>query len=230
MSQETTKEFSARLNIAVEGHPLAPESVFGRQAWLREKLKREARIDVSPNAIHKWTGGMAKPREDNIRAIAKVLNVDELWLSMGRTPVSADKTSPKTSAGTNAATLVLGGMIEMFGGRVIFPGRDDPAHIRATVAGKDIGILVVSPEWDQGPCLATVSEPVGDLRIVAVSVAAPKESGPISVDVVNLTAAPRQNFGGFSLVQIERRKDGRFKVEGLKNLLTSMSSVDALVE
>lgn len=230
MSQETTKEFSARLRMAVEGHPLAPDTPFGRQSWLREKLAREAKIEVSANAIHKWMNDASRPREDNIRAIAKVLNVDELWLSMGKTPGNkSDTQGPDPGKATSAGVMILGGLIEMAGGRVIFPGKEDPADIRATIDGQDVGIVVVVCDAAEPVNAIMVQEPVGDTRVIGVTRRCHTGAATVMFDINDFTKAPRKSFGGYSILQVERQATGKFKVEGAEDLYARLESVAELV-
>lgn len=228
MSQQTTtKEFAARLVMAVDGHPLAPASPFGRQSWLREKLKNEAKTPVSANSVHKWMNGTARPREDKIRALARILGVDELWLSMGKSPASKS-VEAETQVQGKAAVLLLAGLIEMNGGRVTFLGDEQPGDLHANIGNRQITIIVVTPDSRGTSQTVVVSEPVGNARIVAVCPAANNHT--VGIDLFDLTAAPRQSFGGYSIIQLERRKDGKMKAEGVRGLFGPLDSVLSLVD
>lgn len=222
MVQETSVEFGARLRQAVEGHPLAPPPPFGRQKWLQEKLQREAQLEVSPNAVHKWMRGASRPREDSIRKIAKVLAVDDVWLARGRRPVIDPAVAKVEAVRGHGATLILAGLIEMEGGRVAFPAdAGDTASLWADLGGGRKGIIVV-PGRVQGAAVSyIVPEPVGSNRVIAVNVrqAGADERRIGTFELIDLTPAPRKNFGVFSVVQAEAKKDGCLKVEGLKDLL-----------
>lgn len=231
MPQQTTKDFSARLRLALDGHPQAPSTVFGRQAWLREKLAREAGFKVSPNAIHKWSNGTARPREDNIRAIAKVLDVNEFWLSAGVTPGKATESSELDPSVTAAKSgeLILAGLIEAKGGRVLFSSDDDLTSFRCSFGGREHGVLVLNLEPHAEGYTAVVPEPTGDSRLAAVFTHFETSEGTVCVDVFDLTEAPRQNFGGYSILQLERRPGRRFKLKGVRNLLSGLEAIEDLV-
>lgn len=230
IKRETTDEFTHRLNKAVAGHPLAPPTPFGRQKWLQDKLAKETRLEVSPNTIHKWVNGLARPREDNIRRIAKVLSVDDVWLSLGRSPVEDVRATKDGAARAAAGALLLAGLIEMRGGKVTFPTQDDEAvSLFANINGKRIGITVVTAQVKGGKVSYMIPEPVGDNRVVSVEERPNCEGFSGCYSILDLTKVPRQNFGGFSVVTGEVRPNGQVKIEGQRNLLSSNATVDELV-
>lgn len=75
---EIRVEFARRLEIACDSCPAVPKLNHGKLDWLAR------RSGVSRWAVSKWLEGKSKPRMSKIKALAKVLNVDELWLDMGR--------------------------------------------------------------------------------------------------------------------------------------------------
>lgn len=229
MSQETTGEFAYRLQQAVEAHPLSPPTPHGRQRWLLRKLETEAGLELSPNTIHKWMTGASRPREDNIRKLAKCLNVDEVWLALGRKPV-ADGPNPGVAApGAAGAALVVAGLIEMQGGRVTFAEPGDSAHLHVNMGKGNIDIIALVPQARSGDQITfLVPEPTNGSRIVGV--VTPQDTGGFSacVNLLDLTDVERQNMGGFSLLSVQARKGGKFKVAGERNLMSPMPSLAAL--
>ncbi len=216
--------------MAVDGHPLAPPTPFGRQAWLRERLEKEAKIKVSANAVHKWMHGTSRPREDTIRALARLLSVDELWLNMGRTPTDnygaqPAATDPGATSGVKPAALTLAGLVQMAGASVVFAAKDEAADLYLDFGSGRMGVIAVAPEERQGSLLAVISEPVGDNRIVAI-LRGNRTACSVCLSVFDLTEVPRQNFGGYSVLSMEARKDGRLKVQGVKNLVSPLGSVE----
>lgn len=234
MTQETTKEFGARLRMAVNAHPNTPASNFGRQTWLRERLAKEENRKVSANAVHKWMNGDARPREDNIRAIAKLLSIDEAWLSMGITPNSKPATAPAgdmqgSPFGAHAGTLLLAGLVQSLGGTVIFAPRDEPVTDLWVDMGKGRqAITVVSPEEHGGSLMAVVTEPVGDNRLIGCFVE-PCDNASACLDLYDLTDCPRQKLGGYSIINLERRPGRKLKVEGSRGLVNPAGSITELV-
>jgi len=207
MTQDTTIEFGQRLERAVDGHPLAPPTPYGRQAWLLEKLRKETGLDVSANTISKWFSGSARPRPDNIRKIAQVLRVDEVWLALGRKPTDRPEGVPEVEKARGAAS-VLAGLIEMSGGRISYPKADAaPVDLHATVQGNSFDVIAASPTVDGDTFSFVVNEPARDARILAVVLAAAPggENQPtVGIHLYDLTDAPRPTFGGFSVLQVHR--------------------------
>ena len=74
-------EFARRLVQACDESPLVPEHGQGRQVYLAKKLK------VTQEAVRKWLVGESLPRPDKIGALAKVLDVDAVWLQLGTSPL-----------------------------------------------------------------------------------------------------------------------------------------------
>lgn len=83
--QEIRKEFARRLEIACDSCPACPKRHHGMQKWLGDKT------GTSTWAAGKWLSGESVPRPSRIKELAKVLNVDELWLSMGRGKMRPDE-------------------------------------------------------------------------------------------------------------------------------------------
>lgn len=228
MSQNTTKEFSFRLRQAVDGNPMAPPSDFGRQAWLREKLQKEAGLKVSPNTLHKWFNGTARPREDNIRTIAKVLSVDDVWLALGRRPLADASSIQEQATRANGATLVLAGLFEMKGSRVTFPSDDDGVNLWVDSGKGRIGLTVVTPQVKGEAVSFIVPEPVGSNRIVSLGIPDQCDNS-VCMDILDLTDCPRQNFGGFSVIQAEVRDGGRIKLPQKRSLVSPLGDLNDLV-
>ncbi len=227
VAQETTAEFGYRLTQALEGHPHAPPTSFGRLTWLKRELEKVAGVNVSVNTVHKWVHGTSRPREDNIRALAKVLKVDEVWLSMGRKPVETES-APPVAATARGPALLVAGLIEVSGGRVTFPdpGAGETPHLWANIGDKQFGIIAVTPQSDDGEKVSfVIPEPIADHRVLGVVQAAASTPG-ICVSILDLTEVERQSFGGFSVVQLERRKGGRYKAQGHRKLLETLSRIE----
>jgi len=222
MVQETTQEFSFRLTQAVEASPLAPPTPHGRLSWLQRELERGG-TKVSVNTVHKWCHGLSRPREDKIRALAKTLKVDEVWLALGRKPVDAHRQSDANMSKAKGAVLLLAGLIEVHGGKVTFPANSESTpHLWANINGEQFGVIAVTPQGQDGAKVSfIVPEPVGPHRVLAVV----NTGKSLSATLFDLTDVPRQSLGGFSVVTLETRKGNKFKVEGQHGLLSPMASV-----
>ncbi len=71
--QKTAIEFGERLSQAVEAYPSAPTTAHGRLSWLQRELKKHGGVKVSVNMVHTWMHGLSRPRDDNLRALARLL-------------------------------------------------------------------------------------------------------------------------------------------------------------
>jgi len=230
MPQETSKEFSYRLNQAVEGHPSAPPTPFGRQSWLKEKLETETGLRVSNNSLSKWFNGLSTPRPDNIRKVAQVLSVDEVWLGSGRKPETSAREKGLNHTNARGGALALAGLVEMQGGRVTFPDHDDDqSDLHINLGGTSFAAIVVSPKETDDAWSFIVSEPLGDVRILSVTATPKSDCGSSAcLTILDLTGCPRQSLGGYSVITLARRKDGKFNVEGQRALLSSVASLEEL--
>ncbi|WP_188526783.1 helix-turn-helix transcriptional regulator [Sinisalibacter lacisalsi] len=161
---------------------------------------------MSVNTVHKWVHGVSRPREDNIRALAGLLQVDEVWLALGRTPTPAATGANAGADAAHGAALLVAGLIEVRGGRVTFASASqDVPHFTANFRGDRFDVIAVSPQTASGEALSfVVPEPVGDCRVMAVVA---KEHGPVAV--LDITKAERHNFGGFSVIELTRDPEGR---------------------
>lgn len=229
---DTTEEFSIRFNRAVEGHPLAPPSPHGRQSWVLEKLKKEANLTVSPNTMSKWFHGAARPRQDNIRKIARVLQVDEVWLAMGQTP------APKATAAQGAerasgAVLLVAGLIAMAGGRVTFPSKEQaPADLQVNINGDQFSVVVVVLSEKDGTASCIVPEPTKTARVLAVAPTRVEGGAQPSsrMNLYDITDVDRQSLGGFSVVQLEAVSERRYRAPGMSRLLAPLESIEKIAD
>lgn len=231
MAQDTTAEFACRLEVALEGHEHAPATPHGRQSWLRRALRDQAGREVSPNTVHKWCRGTARPRADAMRDLARVLNVDEIWLSMGRKPSAATTVTDENVAAAKGAALLVAGLIEVSGGRVSFPAPGDaPVSLYANIGGSRIGIIAVAPQSPGDNPVFIVPEPVADNVVVGVLTRKPANGyvGTALVEILDLTDTPRENLGGFSLARLEGRKNHAYKVEGRRGLIRPLSRINEI--
>lgn len=137
------KEFAKRLEIACENNPHSP-SGHGRQSWLRERIMDQNRdVRVSPEAVRKWFSGESRPRPTIMSMIARALEVDEAWLSLGITPVATPRERSKQSATAAGAVNLVAGHIQLVGGNIAFPEDETEAEdVFAIVRGKRLSLVV----------------------------------------------------------------------------------------
>lgn len=128
------KNFAKRIELACEKHSLAP-SGHGRGKWLRDQLLEQFAVTVSPEAVRKWFSGEARPKPKMMNQLARILNVDEAWLSLGITPTSTPKEQRKQNADASGAVNLVAAQIQLAGGNIAFPDEEGP-DLFAIIHGK----------------------------------------------------------------------------------------------
>lgn len=84
-TQQIRDAFAARLNKALDDAP-SVRPARGRNTDLHNLLSGNG-LSSSKQATHKWLRAEAMPEKDNLRLIAKVLNVRAEWLEYGLGPM-----------------------------------------------------------------------------------------------------------------------------------------------
>lgn len=117
--------FARRLNQAIEESDLLPPYNQGRYTWISEQLRRQFGVEVTRETVRKWVSGETVPRNEKLRALAKLFNVDEGWLAFGvRSDVAARQGPDKILADGGVVSLVAG-LIQMAGGTCALPEPGD---------------------------------------------------------------------------------------------------------
>jgi hypothetical protein len=98
-----------------------PAHNHGRQAWVRLQLAEKCGVAVSSETISKWFTGVARPRPEKITALARVLDVDEAWLTLGVSARVGAARHQLRNAMADGVVNVVAGFIQMAGGHPAFP-------------------------------------------------------------------------------------------------------------
>lgn len=200
---ETTEELAYRLRTSIEAHPMAPPTPYGVISWLKRELEKEG-LEVSVNTVHKWYHGASRPRPDNIRILAKVLKVDELWLAMGKKPDLAMTKSEPGAISASAANLLLAGIIEAEGGKATFITNGDAAlSVNIQGEAREVVAVLGQKSEDSKDVSFIVPEPTKGRDVIGLVQADPGKY-TVAFNLTNLTNTPRENFGGFSVVKIAK--------------------------
>lgn len=227
MVQRTTEEFAFRLGQAMDSHPRVPPSQHGRVTWLMRELETVG-VKVSLNTVHKWVNGAARPREDRIRDLAKLLKVDEVWLALGKKPVDDPKAMNERVGQASGAVLAVAGLIELCGGRVTFQSGEGP-HLRVNLSGREIEVVAVAPQVSGDKLSFIVPEPAKNYRIVGVI---PRCAGGEArfrhLELLDITSIERQNFGGFSVLELRRNEKGEVKQPRKRDPLAPLERITEL--
>lgn len=134
------KGFAKRLHIACDQNPHVPDYGRGRQTWVKERMK------VSHEAVSKWFTGFARPKPEKMRQLAKVLGVDEAWLSLGITPEIQPRERKTRTAALEGAVNYVMGLVQLNGGHCAPPPendrRADSVDFYAILGGVQMAFLV----------------------------------------------------------------------------------------
>jgi transcriptional regulator with XRE-family HTH domain len=126
-------EFAKRLAIAFDHHPVVPPPNYGRNVWIKEQLEKRFAASVSVEAVRKWASGEMRPRPQMLSYMARLLEVDESWLSLGIEPELAPREQRARNAMADGAVNVVAGLIQINGGSPAFPEENDERAKRAHI-------------------------------------------------------------------------------------------------
>lgn len=135
------REFNQRLRMACDNLPeIVPPYGQGRQVYIARKLK------VTQEAVRKWFTGDARPKLAKMKELAKILDVDEAWLSLGIEP-ELDRVEKRVhNDKSEGAVYVLFGMMSMGGGHCAFPngrdGRSEYVDFYSIIGGQQVAFHV----------------------------------------------------------------------------------------
>lgn len=117
--------FARRLNQVMEESSLLPPYNQGRYTWITEQLRKQFGVEVTRETVRKWVWGETIPRNEKLRALAALFDVDEGWLAFGiRSEVNV-KASPKKILADSGAVSLVAGLIQMSGGTCALPEPGD---------------------------------------------------------------------------------------------------------
>lgn len=200
------REFARRLEIACEGNPHCPTDQYrGKQKWIYDNLQAQFGIKVSPEAVRRWFAGEMRPRPKTIAALARLLEVDLGWLTLGTKPDLMPRERRARNAVADGAVNLVAGIIQMNGGNVAFPeGAEDGADLFAIINGRQYTIEVkLAFDLDESTMRFTVSKDAGRHTVVGVI----KRGEGIGVQLVLLTPEVLEQVtprGDFREVRMER--------------------------
>jgi len=141
--------FATRLEHACDVHPHCPALNYGRLQWLRKQLHSQG-VDVSYETIRKWLKGEARPLPARGEKLAKVLDVDDVWLLMGHNSGMDLKERRVRNAIADGVVNVVAGLIQMDGGNPAFPESDEVIDLHAIIRGAKYDFHIVSGTVSDG--------------------------------------------------------------------------------
>lgn len=196
--------FAKRLLKACEDHPEVPAFGQGQQTWIRDRL------GVSGEGVRKWFAGEAKPRSDTMRQLAKLLEVDEAWLSLGIAPETGPKEQKARNAMADGAVNVVAGIIQMNGGSPAFLQDTDPRSkyidLYTIIKGRQYSINVsLAQEISEGEYRFRIPNEYEDCTVIGVIQPYPVRCVFLHIPTPVIDEY-RVRKGGY--VEITARKDG----------------------
>ncbi len=188
--------FGARLKEMMAMHRGAPVAEHGRLTWLRNELENVAGVKVTLETVRKWAADETVPRQSKMSGLAKALDVDEAWLSLGRKPTLTTREERREVRSAQSATLYVAGLLGLSGVNVAFAGEHDQTgtHLHAITAGCHVRISVAMAE-QAGPAITVRLEGAPDAQIVLAVLPAGRDTFAI----YDVTQAEFELKGGYSV-------------------------------
>lgn len=117
--------FAMRLNQVVDESGMVPPFNQGRYTWIKEKLEQRYGIAVTRETVRKWVHGETIPRNEKLRALAGLFDVDEGWLAFGVKSDADLKERRSEVLPDSGAVSLVAGLIQLSGGNCALPEPGD---------------------------------------------------------------------------------------------------------
>ena len=115
----TDKAFGLRFTEVCDNSRVVPAFNRGRLTWIADQMSLLGR-PVTIESVRKWLHGEARPRPDRMKALAKVLRVDEGWLALGLAPeLTPEQRSSRNILADGAINLVAA-LLQLSGAAIAF--------------------------------------------------------------------------------------------------------------
>lgn len=215
------RDFSIRMQQACESNSDIPLPNFGRLAYFVNKLADRG-IVTTHEAVRKWLSGLSYPRSATMKALAEIMQVDEVWLATGRAAEIDLREQKLRSNSADGLVNVIAGFIQMHGGSPTFPdendqrAKDELIDIYAIIRGVTYSFHVTLGRENKGTWLFYIPAgakntiilgvlPVGDFAIEIVEIDAEglKAEGKNKVSSVELEMTDRYMSGNHRFHKIE---------------------------
>ena len=150
------REFALRLKQACDRSQDVPALGKGQQTWLSDRL------GISQEAVRRYFEGQSRPRPKLMTQLAKILNVDESWLALGKSSELSDNERKQYSQKADAAAYMLFGIFMSAGYTCAFEEEEPGVDFYAIRSGKQIAVSVtVGWPKSKNNYIATVRENSG---------------------------------------------------------------------
>lgn len=168
--------FAQRLRQACAEHPDIPEYGKGEQTHIAKAMK------VSQEAVRKWFSGEAQPRQASMIRLARLLDVEYVWLALGTSETEFGRLR-ELSKNQDAVVHALISYMILKGYNVAFPMDDsDRSDLHAIGHGVQRNLIVRTPS-DIKKREYTFRFPPADTQISMIA-AIPKTTSCVAYDFV----------------------------------------------
>ena len=130
------RDFAIRLKQACDRSDDVPEYGKGQQTWISERL------GISQEAVRRYFNVQSRPRTELMSRLAKILNVDESWLALGKSNDLNDKDRREYSQKADAAAYMLYGVFMSSGYSCAFDQENSNVDFRAIKSGQQTPVSV----------------------------------------------------------------------------------------
>lgn len=131
--------FAMRMKRACDANPLIPDENNGRLVWIKDRMEAEG-MEVSLQSVHRWYHGRARPRQQKLLLLAKVISVDESWLSLGRLDEIVSRRSKPQKPVLDGSVYATIGLMQLANVSCAWPDDDDDSasyvHFYSIIRGK----------------------------------------------------------------------------------------------
>lgn len=200
------KAFAQRMAQACDGNPSVPPPNYGRLQWFVDQMAEKFGVDSTPESVRKWFAGEALPRPKTMHMLAEILQVDEAWLSLGRTPELDTRQQKLRNAEADGVVNVVAGFIQMCGSNPAFPEAGDK---RAQKEHIDLYAIIRGAQYAFHVALAkedSFAVPAGAADTFVIGVI---RSGELSCEFYEIPS---------DVLAAGKRKGGFIEVTGLDSL------------
>lgn len=193
------KDFKDRFAKACLDNPEVPPFNRGQQSFIAQKL------GVSQEAVRKWFYGESKPKSPTARKLAKLLNVDFLWLMMGTETGELEFKKVASQRQDSAVYAFMAFMIDQ-GYSAAFDQSDNDIDIVSISGGAQHQFTVRAVELDGENMF--VRFPTNSLSLSTSIVASKTQGSSLSFDFLIVKPETWES---------ESKKKGRMSILSLTN-------------
>lgn len=182
-TQNIDLAFAHRFEQGMDRAPGVPAQKHGRLTWLARQIEARYGQSITVETARKWSRGLIKPRERNMRMLAEIFSVDIEWLAFGKGAMSTKKEVRIAGRKATGAIHFVAGSMMLSGLNVAFP-RDDDA------VAHEIGIdLYVIVDGEQRTVIVAQAEDLGG-GVISIKTPYPLRC----TDLIAVISAPSANL------------------------------------